>query len=239
MLLNKGQMGSEDLMLIIRRNDFLDKLSRDDYDALNIVHNFIVSQKDEYIYFDAGYHNKLYFIKEGFVKIGNVDDDGNELVKEILQPGDVFGQFSLERNNMLGEFAQAHKQQSILCAFTLQDFERLLAIRPEMSIEFSKKVGRKLKRTEMRLMNLLQKDVRTRLLYFFWSMAKQHCGKDANDASIDNYLTHEDISRLTGTSRQTVTTLINQFVEEGLISLDRRNILIHDIRKLEKEARIG
>ena len=232
-------MNAEDQMLIIRRNDFLDKLTPADYETLNILHNYIIADKDAFIYFDAQYLNKLYFVKEGFVKIGNVDDDGNELVKEILQPGDVFGQFMLERNNMMGEFAQAHKCKTILCAFTLQDFGKLLEIRPDMAIVFSRKIGQKLKRVEHRLLNLLQKDVRTRLLYFFWTMLQQQGAVEANQVKLSNYLTHEDIARLTCTSRQTVTTFINQFSEEGLLDVDRKYIVIHDVKLLQKVAKVS
>ena len=232
-------MDAHDQMLIIRRNDFLDKLTPDNYEALNILHNYIIADKDAYIYFDAQFLNKLYFVKEGFVKIGNVDEEGNELIKEILQPGDVFGQFMLERNNMNGEFAQAHKCETVLCAFTLQDFEKLLALRPDMGIIFSRKIGQKLKRVENRLLNLLQKDVRTRLLYFFWTLVQQNEQPEGRSVKLINYLTHEDIARLTGTSRQTVTTLINQFTDEGLMVVDRKTILIHDVKQLQRLAKVG
>ena len=232
-------MSFDDQMMIIRRNDFLDKLNPDEYDALQLEHNFIVAEKDAFIYFDAGYLNKLYFIKEGFIKIGNIDDDGNELVKEILQPGDVFGNFMLERNNMMGEFAQAHKCQTALCAFTLQDFEQLLHTRPDLSVAFSKKIGQKLKRVEYRLLNLLQKDVRTRLLYFFWSLLQQKSLPATNAITLPNYLTHEDISRLICTSRQTVTTLIRQLSDEGILDIDRRWIVVHNIKQLQKEAKVS
>jgi len=232
-------MSIEDQMLIIRKNDFLDKLLIPDYEQLNILHNYIIADKDAYIYFDAQYLNKLYFLKEGFVKIGRIDDDGEELVKEILQPGDVFGQFMLERNNMQGEFAQAHKCETVLCAFTITDFEKLLGVRPDLSIVFSRKIGQKLKNVENRLVNLLQKDVRTRLLYFFWTLLQNQKNITANSVTLTNFLTHEDIARLTATSRQTVTTLINKFSESGLLDVDRRSIIIHDIKLLQKEAKVG
>lgn len=232
-------MSAEDQMLIIRRNDFLDKLTINDYVTLNILHNYIIADKDAYIYFDAQFLNKLYFVKEGYVKIGNVDDNGEELVKEILQPGDVFGQFMLEKSNLNGEFAQAHKCETILCAFTIMDFERLLEIRPDLSIAFSRKIGQKLKKVENRLLSLLQKDVRTRLLYFFWTMLQNNKDITSNSLTLPNFLTHEDIARLTGTSRQTVTTLINKFTEEGLLEVDRKSITIRDIKLLQKEAKVS
>ncbi len=232
-------MSIDDQMLIIRKNDFLDKLVIEDYEHLNILHNYIIADKDAYIYFDAQYLNKLYFLKEGFIKIGKIDDSGEELVMEILQPGDVFGQFMLERSNMQGEFAQAHKCGTVLCAFTIQDFELLLARRPDLSIAFSRKIGQKLKNVENRLVNLLQKDARTRLLYFFWTLLQTQKNITGNHVKLTNYLTHEDIARLTATSRQTVTTLINKFSKDGLLNVDRKTIIIHDIKLLQKEAKVG
>ena len=232
-------MSAEEQMLIIRRNDFLDKLTPPDYEHLNILHNYIIADKDAYVYFDAQYLNKLYFLKQGFIKIGNIDDSGEEFVKEILQPGDVFGQFMLERQNMHGEFAQAHKCETILCAFTISDFEKLLNVRPDLAIVFSKKIGQKLRNVENRLLNLLQKDVRTRLLYFFYTLVRSNKAIVANSATLPNFLTHEDIARLIGTSRQTVTTLLNKFADDGLLHIDRKSIVINDIKLLQKEAKVG
>lgn len=232
-------MNIDDKMLIIRRNDFLAQLTSEDYESLNIVHNFIIAEKNAYIYFDAQSHNKLYFVKDGHVKIGNVDDEGNEIVKDILLPGDVFGQFTLERSNMGGEYAQAYRQEVSLCAFTIQDFEKLLERKPTLAVHFAKKAGQRLRKIENRLLNLLQKDVRSRILYFFYTLMQEKEPYDSNSFTVDNYLTHEDIARLTGTSRQTVTTTISQLSEEGLVLVDRKKIYIPDIKKLLKATRVG
>ncbi|OSZ78375.1 hypothetical protein CAP35_08970 [Chitinophagaceae bacterium IBVUCB1] len=232
-------MGYEDNFLLIRKSDFLNELSDEDYVSLNLEHNIVVADKGTYVYFDAQALNRLYFVKDGYIKIGCIDDEGNDIVKEILQPGDIFGQFTLERNNMQGEYAQAYKCTTSLCSFTLEDFQRLLMLRPDLSVQYAKKVGQKLRKVENRLMNLLQKDARSRLLYFFWTLLP--LDNDVNDTSysMDNFLTHEDIARLTGTSRQTVTTLINEFANEGLLDVDRRTIVIHNIKSLQKLAKIG
>ncbi len=229
---------TNDELLIIRRNDFLAQLQPEDYEALNVVHNFIMAEKNAYLYFDAQYHNKLYFVKQGHVRIGYVDDEGNEFIKDILQPGDVFGQLTLERTHLNGEFAQAHKDETILCAFNIEDFQRLLLHKPTLAVVFAKKVGSRLQRVESRLLNLLQRDVRTRLLYFLWTILPP--SETASGAvTMPNYLTHEDIARLTGTSRQTVTTLLNQLDAEGFLHVDRKQIVVRDIKWLQKEAKVS
>jgi CRP/FNR family cyclic AMP-dependent transcriptional regulator len=233
-------MGFDDKMLVIRKNDFLAKLSQDEYDSLNIMHNFVLADRNDYIYFDPQSLNKLYFVKKGYVRIGYVDDEGNDIIKDILKPGDVFGQFALEREDKNGEYAIAYKTNVALCTFSIEDFKALLERKPGLSVEYAKKIGQQMRRIENRLMNLLQKDVRARLLYFFWTLLQHHSAKDAGQPIvIDNYFTHEDIARLTGTSRQTATTLINQFSEEGLLDLTRKKITVRNLKLLRKELNVG
>ena len=49
---------------------------------------------------------------------------------------------------------------------------------------------------------------------------------------IPSHLTHKDIAALTGTSRQTVTTILNELREKNIINFDRRKILIRDMELL-------
>lgn len=231
-------MISDEAMLIIRRNDFLAQLSREDYDSLNIEHNFITTGRNEYIYFEPHWHNKIYFVKDGYIKIGAVDDTGAEAIIDILQPGDVFGQFTLDGNRAMSkEFAQAHKTDVVLCAFTISDFQTLLGKRPDLSIQYSKKIGQKLKRFENRILNLLQKNVRARVLYFFYTLFAD-TGNANGKITFDNFLTHAEIARMTGTSRQTVTTLVNQFAAEGILEMNNAHIIIHDPQAITRELNI-
>ena len=59
-------------------------------------------------------------------------------------------------------------------------------------------------------------------------------GITAYGAYIPYYrLTHKDIAALTGNSRQTVTTILNEMKEQNLINFDRKRILIRDLEKLQ------
>ena len=228
-------MSFDDKWLLIRNYDLWSHLSDEEYEELNLVHNFIEAPKGGYIYFEAFHHNKLYFIKDGHIRIGYIDEEGNEVIKEIIQKGEIFGQITLERNNMNGEFAQAYKADVSLCAFTIEDFQQLLKKKPELAFKYTKQIGSKLRTFESRLVNLLNKDVRTRLINFFGQLATQNLGEDSPDGfCIPNHLTHEDIAHLIGSSRQTVTTLINKLAAEGLILFNRLQICFPDVKKIQK-----
>ena len=230
-------MAGDDSQFFIRNYDLWCQLSDEEYKDLKVQHAVIEVPRGEYIYFEAYNHNKVYFVKEGTIKIGYIDDDGNEKVKEIIRKGELFGQFSLERDNLHGEFAQAYKDNVSICAFTIDDFERLLKNRPDLALKYSKQVGAKLRNIENRLINLLNKDVKTRLVHFLWQLVEQNLVENtAEGFCMPNYLTHEDIASLIGSSRQTVTTMINELETEGILSYNRQEICFLDVKKLQKRV---
>lgn len=227
-------MNADKKFLLLRNYDLWCHLSDEEYERLNISHHFIEARKGDYIYFDSHHLNKLYFVKEGYIKIGYIDGEGNEIIKEIISEGEIFGQFALERNNLNGEFARAYKGDVSLCAFSIEDFEKLLKQRPDLAIKYSKQVGKKLRRAEFRLMAMLNKDVRSRLLAFFYHLVMMDGYKyETVSHTMDNFLTHEDIAKLIGSTRQTVTAFINELEAEGLLKLTRKKIIIPDVKKIE------
>jgi CRP/FNR family transcriptional regulator len=232
-------MSADDKWLLIRNYDLWAHLTDEEYEELNIVHNFIEAPKGDYIYFEAFHHNKLYFVKEGYIRIGYIDDSGREVIKEIIHQGELFGQITLEKSSLNGEFAQAYKSEVSLCAFSIDDFERLLQKKPALALKYSKQVGSKLRHIENRLVNLLNKDVKTRLTNFLWQLVQKHADPTASTICIPNYLTHEDIANLIGSSRQTVTTLFNELAADGIITYNRQEICFPDVKKIQNNDTVA
>lgn len=221
-------------LLLLRGFDIFQHITEEEYEELALVHNYVEASSGDYIYFPHQNRNKLYFAKDGFIKLGYIDESGNEVIKEIIQKGEVFGQLTLEKNNDQDEFAQAYKSDVSLCAFTMEDFVRILQRKPEMAIAFSFHLGNKLRKVENRLLNILNKDVKSRLAQLLLQLAKDKNAVVNNTAAIDKFLTHEDIAKLIGSSRQTVTTTLNQFEKENIISITKKEILLNDVAALKK-----
>lgn len=223
-----------DAALLLRKCNLWEDLTEEEYNELDVLDNYKEVRKGEYVYFEAFNHNNIYFIKKGHILLGRIDDTGAVITKDILKPGDFFGQFILEKNDLGGEFAQAIKGDISLCSFTTENFIRLLQKNPRISIRYTKLVGLKLKKFQNRLINIIQKDVRARLLLFFRELLEEYKSKTLihNDrAVIPNYLTHDEIAQLIGSSRQTVTTLLNQLKEEGICEYGRKELALSQVAK--------
>lgn len=231
-------MSVHDHLLLIRNYDLWSDITDEEYEELNLIHHFKETKRNEYLYFESHHNNKLYFLKEGYIRIGYIDEQGREVVKEIIKKGEVFGQIALEPKNLQGEFAQAYRSDVSLCAFNIEDFEKLLQRKPGIALRYSKLVGQQLKRVENRLISLLNKDVKTRLAGFLLLHIDQE-NQQGNSARISNFLRQEDIAQLIGASRQTVSSTISELEAAGLLSFSRSIIILPDVKALQKLVSVG
>lgn len=224
-------------LLILKQYPLFEKLSQVEYKELSVSDNFKEAKPGEFIYFEAFQHNQIYFLKTGNIRLGFLDETGERITKDILGPGDFFGQITLERTNLNGEFAQAFKGPVSLCSFTIDHFNRLLNNRPDIAIKYSKLIGLRMKRFENRLVNILHKDVKSRLIAFLRQLLQDAVKPkfvSEYQVFIPNYLTHEEIAHLIGTSRQTVTTLFNELEEAGICIYSRKLIKFNNVNKINE-----
>ena len=193
------------------------------------THVFHDYGKDEFIYFPDEPSEKIYMISEGRVKIGSYLDDGKEIVKAILGHGEIFGELALAGEDKRTDFAQAMDANTKVCPMTIEDMEELMAEHKQLSFKIMKIIGLRLKRTERKIESLVFKDARTRVIEFLRDTAMEKGQKVGFETMIKSHLTHKDIASLTGTSRQTVTTILNELRDKNVINFDRRRILIRDL----------
>ena len=225
-------------LLLLRNHKLFRQLTTRECKELNIINGFILAKKNEFIYLNSFQNHRLYFLKKGYVKIGHYDENGNEVITEVLQEGDIFGQVSLEKEENEGEFAQAIKKDASICSFTISDFERILEKRPDLAISFTKLIGLKLKTLRNRVWDIIHKDVKQRLIDFLIYLGSRQNQEGQDKVVIENFLTHADIANLIGSTRQTVTSLMNQLSDQKLIYFDRKIIMLNSLQALRKAASI-
>ncbi len=218
----------------LRNHQIFSQITDDKYQELCVWVGFKKAIKNEAIFFSHDTTKRLYFLKKGMLKIINLDAEGNEVTKDIIQKGDIFGEISLagtsESNE--SEYAKVMSDEAVMCTFTQDNFEKVLAKYPTISLKFTKKVGDKLKTLENRYNDLIFKDVRTRVIHFLKKFVKDNGESAQGIFSARNYLTHQDIAHLTGSTRQTVTSILNQLKKENKLVYSRHEIVIPNMDDL-------
>ena len=199
------------------------------YKAYKNCHDFDSYKKSDYIYFEHDAANKVYLIEKGKVKIGYYNDDGTEVVKAILNKGELFGEKAILGEETRNEFAQSIDNSTSICPVDISTMIDLMRDNKTFSFKIYKFLGFKLKKLERRIQLLLFKDARTRLLEFLDELCADYgynCAK-TGDNVIKHPYTQKDIASLIGTSRPTLNIILNELKEENYLDFNRKEIRIY------------
>ncbi|MEM9990664.1 MAG: Crp/Fnr family transcriptional regulator [Bacteroidota bacterium] len=192
-------------------------------------------KKGEYIYLPEEHADKIYFVSEGLVKIGAYGDAGKEVTKALLSTGEVFGELVIIGEEKRRDFAVA-LEDTECCVVTKEEMNALMRERSEILMYMMRMMGSRKLEMERRLEALVFKDSRTRIIDFLQYLAEKKGQRVGYETVIRRFMTHQEIANLTATSRQTVTTVLNELRNKDILTFNRRRLLIRDMELLRKEA---
>lgn len=226
-------MGKESALWYFESINLYDILCPHKVKGMPDQHAFHYFKKDEFIYFPNESATHIYMIAEGRVRIGHYLDDGQEAINAILTTGEIFGELALAGEEKRKDFAQAMDMNTSVCPLSIEELKSLMADNKELGFKMLKLVGLRLIKLERKMELLVFKDARTRIVEFIKDTASWKGKRVGSETLIPTKLTHKDIASLTCTSRQTVTTILNELKDNNLISFDRRRILVRDLQLLK------
>lgn len=187
----------------------------------------IVSQREakkNQVVYSKGGDKKVFMLISGRVKISEINEAGDDMIKEIVLPGDLFGDLLLNQSGGNFEYAEIVSERAIYYCIEAHELNAQIQSNPALMANYMSKVGEKFRNMESRYLNMITKDVKSRLMYCFKEWARKEGRKLGDKVVIKNSLTHSDLANLISTSRQTVTVILNELKEAGAISYNRREI---------------
>lgn len=189
--------------------------------------------KGEYVYFPDQPSTMIYILKEGRIKIGSISSGGREVIQAILSPGEVFGELALVGKETHDDYAMALDKKVVICKLPVEQVEEMMHTNIDLNLRLNKLMGFRMMKLERKLQDLIFKDGRTRIIEFVKDLALNKGKKIGLEVFVKHNLTHQDIANLTATSRQTVTTVLNELKDKNLIYLKRNKFLVRDIDQLK------
>jgi len=207
-------------------------LTEDDFSQLSKLVDFRVKPKYSYIYLPDEPSHTIFFLSKGTVKIGTHSNDGREVIKQVIHPTAMFGELGLVGEQKRQDFAKAMNEDVHLCSLKVHDFQNLMKSNHQLALKVISILGNRLRRAENRLEALIFKDARTRIIDFLKDSVEKRGRRVGFEMLLKHCLTQQDIANITGTSRQTVTSVLNDLRKSDLIYFNRRSILIRDIANL-------
>ncbi|MFT4567233.1 MAG: CRP/FNR family cyclic AMP-dependent transcriptional regulator [Saprospiraceae bacterium] len=196
-----------------------------------------VFKKNDYIFKQDEASDKLYLITKGRIKIGTKNHDSRTVTKAILGIGEIFGEKAILGEEKRRDFAQAIEETE-LCSMSREEMKSLFIEHNKLYYYLMKLIGNRAVEMEKRLESLVFKDSRSRIIEFLLDLVEKKGQRVGYEWVVRKFITHQEIANLTATSRQTVTSVLNELKGENILTFDRKRLLIRDLEKLQKELEV-
>lgn len=182
--------------------------------------------------------NRLYYIKDGFVKLYRLSEDGKDVMSYLLGPGYVLGvRALLSENECAANSAETITDTTVITISHKEYFENIIN-NPEILVDLLHIFVNRLDYTESKLEGFMLGDAKNRTAYFLMDTAKRFGRKENGRIVLPLMLTHQKISEFVGSLRETVTVALNELEKEKVINSDKGTVTILNLKKLREMAEI-
>jgi len=175
----------------------------------------------EVIFHEGSMCSFYYQLESGSVKWVNINDDGNEFLQNVIEPGECFGEIPLFDDMPYAASAIA-ETDSVVIRLHRSEFHQLIMERPDIHFSFTKLMAERLRFKFMLLKELSNHDPEqsiSKLLQYFKEKKKNVCGK-CNKVN----LTRQQIANMTGLRVETVIRTIRNLHDKGQLVIEKGKV---------------
>ena len=181
----------------------------------------------------------FYIIASGKVKIFKVSPDGKEKILHIYGPGHPFGEVPVFSGSQFPAHAETLLKSHLLF-FPRDSFVALISAHPSLAINMLGVISLRLREFSVQIENLSLKEVPGRLAAYLLYLSKEQSHKAQKKArQVRLSISKVQLASILGTIPETLSRMFARMTQQGLISVEGRDILLHDIKGLQVLSETG
>ncbi|CAI8337884.1 MAG: global nitrogen regulator NtcA [Cyanobium sp. ARS6] len=192
-------------------------------------------ERNKTIFFPGDPAERVYLIRRGAVRLSRVYESGEEITVALLRENSLFGVLSLLTGHRSDRFYHS-------VAFTRVEMVTAPASSVRQAIEADTSVGllllqglsSRILQTETMIETLTHRDMSSRLVSFLLVLCRDFGMPGSQGITIDLRLSHQAIAEAIGSTRVTITRLLGDLRNSGLVEIDRKKITVLDPIALAK-----
>ena len=190
-------------------------------------------QRGEVIFHQDDPGDRLHFVANGMVKISLVSPDGRENDIALLSPGDCFGEMSVLNGGIRSATAVAVEATETM-TMTREDFLSFINEHSRVALEIIALLVRRLRAMDETIGDMVFLDVPSRVAKKLLTLAETYRNSQDSNGDVAIPIGQEELSRLVGSSRETVRRALTSYRKMGLLTTSHRKITITNMKGLER-----
>lgn len=219
-------------MSIVKEIPFFSLLTERELELIDQIATEKDFKKGEYIFFESDPGEKFYIIKNGQVKLTKMIKNGDEQILNIFSDHDIIAEIvAFDKGSYPASAVTMAKTKTIV--FEQDELENLILKHPSIGIKLLREMSNRLRRAQENVRDLALKDSAARVAGLIIFLAEKYGKKKNNNIVLDISLTQQELASMIGSSRETVSRVLGQFENEGLIKTSRKKIKIFKTEKIK------
>ena len=190
-------------------------------------------KKGRIIFMEGEPGEAVYFLKEGMIKLSKQTMDGREHILHLVHPGGVFAEVVIFDSGSYPATAEVVEDASV-GLIRNEDMYAVISAHSDVALGMLRIMSRRLREAQEKVMNLALNDTARRLALVILGLAEERGVKEDNAIIIPVQLTNQEFANLIGTSRETISRIINSFKRSGTLEIERQQIILYKKEKLRE-----
>ncbi|MBB6636198.1 Crp/Fnr family transcriptional regulator [Cohnella thailandensis] len=212
--------------------ELLDKISP------NIVEKSF--RKGSVIFLEGSTGEEIFFIASGTVIVSTLNNS-KKVVLSILREGDYFGEMALVMPGLARSATVETLTPTKLYSLRKSAFELLYDQDRAILVHLLLSSMERLNRANQQIYDMTFLSVRARIIKRLLALYDQYSlGDSKSEGPIPMKITHQQLADMVGAVRETVSKIVQELCDDGLIAIRQKMVYIADPallrRRLEKEA---
>jgi CRP/FNR family transcriptional regulator, cyclic AMP receptor protein len=175
----------------------------------------------------------LFILCTGSAKLSISSGSGKTLIKRVVQPGETLGLSSVLSGNAYKATAET-VNPSQLKFVKRDDFTRFVAEHRDVQFNIARQLIEECESDANQIRALgLANSAAERLAQLLLTWCEEEGRPSESGMRFPVMMTHEDISQMIGTSRETVTRLLKSFRDKKILTVRRSSMTVHKKSDLE------
>ncbi|MGH1481233.1 MAG: Crp/Fnr family transcriptional regulator [Geminicoccales bacterium] len=174
-------------------------------------------------------------VLNGRVRIGAYSEDGREIILNMIEPGQLFGEIALLDGKERSADATAMGKTTLL-VLDRRDFIPFLEQNPKIMIRLFDVLCDRVRQTSEMVESIAFLDFGARLAKLLLQMAENYGQQNDRGLLINLRISQSDIGNLIASTRESVNRQLNAWVQDEIIALDQGKIVILDREMLQLTA---
>jgi CRP/FNR family transcriptional regulator, cyclic AMP receptor protein len=218
----------EEKRQIFERHFLLGKLRGDEIDTLLHFARVERYPAGEEIYAKGSPGQSMMAVLRGTAKMTSVSSEGKEIVLNIMQPGEIFGEIALLDGGERSADAVAMTDCEILVIHR-RDFMPILEKRADICLILLRILCQRLRQTSEQVEDVLFRHLESRVAKALLHLADSATLHGVPSSPVELHVSQRELGSFSGGSRESVNKILQSWHKAGWIELGKGTIVIRDL----------